>query len=295
MPELPEVEAARNCVERSVKGSVVQNIVFVEQGGGPLNGEIDTIVLGEDTDAMKRALLGKELLGVSRKGKYIWFEMKGSYGVLFHFGMTGSFLIRGDDVPQYKSFTVSETWPPKFTKLELIFSNGKHLAFVDPRRLGRAKVLSCLATASDSVASLARDPYTEGLPPDEIITQLNRYSAPIKSILLDQQKVCCGIGNYLADEVLYQSGIHPLTPANTLTPDMVHALINCISSVIRIAVDAKADYRQFPASWIFHHRWGKGKSGPPIITTAAGERVHLERLSMPRFKKFLKYAIFNLC
>lgn len=271
MPELPEVEAVRRCIEASVRGSLVENILLAEQGGGPLNGEIDSIVLGDDIDGLKKALLGRELLGVSRKGKYMWFDLEGSNGVLFHFGMTGCFLIQGEDVPQYKSFSVSDFWPPKFTKLELIFSNGKHLAFVDPRRLGKAKVLSQPAESSEPVASLARDPYTEGISIEEFRTQLSRYSAPIKSILLDQQKVCCGIGNYLADEVLYQSGIHPLTPANALTPEMVHHLAQCIDSVIRIAVDAKADYRKFPENWIFHCRWGKGKSGSMSIKTASGK------------------------
>ena len=61
--------------------------------------------------------------------------------VLFHFGMTGSFVIENEAAPSYKSFRVrNEHWPPKFAKLEIIFSNNVKLAFCDPRRLGRIRL-----------------------------------------------------------------------------------------------------------------------------------------------------------
>ena len=88
------------------------------------------------------ALMKKKIKAVHRKGKQLWFEMEGSdIVILFHFGMTGSFVIENEAAPSYKSFRVrNEHWPPKFAKLEIIFSNKVKLAFCDPRRLGRIRL-----------------------------------------------------------------------------------------------------------------------------------------------------------
>ena len=57
---------------------------------------------------------------------------------------------------QYKSFTVSEDWPPRFCKCEIIFDGGVRLGFSDPRRLGRI-LLRQNAVAENPIAALARD------------------------------------------------------------------------------------------------------------------------------------------
>ncbi len=64
--------------------------------------------------------------------------------------LSGSFAVKGVENPSYKSFKLSECWPPNFTKLELEFEGNVKLAFADPRRLGRIRfrglclVLSCV-------------------------------------------------------------------------------------------------------------------------------------------------------
>jgi len=36
-------------------------------------------------------------------------------------------------------------------------------------------------------------------------------------VLLDQGKLVCGVGNWVADEVLYQAGVLPSAACNTLS------------------------------------------------------------------------------
>ena len=108
--------------------------------------------------------------------------------------MTGAFVLKGGKIPEYKSFKIhSETWPPKFTKLEMEFDNGAvRLAFVDPRRLGRIQLREN-AHLVEPISKLALDPYTESekLSPQYVYEQINRLkTTPIKSALLDQNKVC---------------------------------------------------------------------------------------------------------
>lgn len=69
-----------------------------------------------------------------------WELDKGKKAVLFHFGMTGSFVVRGQGATKYKSFSVdSEQWPPRFHKLTMKLSTGAEVAFVDSRRFARIR------------------------------------------------------------------------------------------------------------------------------------------------------------
>src|SRR5262249_47923261 len=64
----------------------------------------------------------------------------------------------------------------------------------------------------------------EALPPaSELRRLLARRQAPIKAVLLDQT-VFAGVGNWIADEVLYQARIRPDKRAATLSAAEVAAL-----------------------------------------------------------------------
>jgi formamidopyrimidine-DNA glycosylase len=260
MPEGPEVEAARSSVEKHCLGSTVVKFVLEEQGGGMREGMVDEKVCLATRDELTATALSHSLDNVSRKGKHFWMQFSSGYSLLFHLGMTGSVAFKGRKVAAYKSFTVSSTWPPKFTKLMLEFSNGERFAFCDPRRLGRIRVLKD-PLCSPPVSLLAPDPLLEPLSVDKVSVILSKSTAPIKSALLDQEKVCCGIGNWVADEVLYQGSIHPQTPCNVVASCecSVNNLVRTIDKVLNEAVMANADDKAFPSDWLFHKRWGKGK------------------------------------
>ena len=87
--------------------------------------------------------------------------------------------------------------------------------------------------------------------------------------------VVCGIGNWVADEVLYMSRIHPATAASALSADQVKALRAAIVNVCKTACDANADADQFPATWLFHHRWAKMTTGS--IASPIG-RIHFDTI-----------------
>ncbi len=231
-----------------------------------------------DLTLYRLALLGRKVRTIHRKGKQMWFSfyppisssipystiVSDGVKVLFHFGMTGSFIIKGKPIPTYKTFKIETNedtpWPPRFTKLELIFDNGTQIAFCDPRRLGRIK-LRLNVEASSPVKDLALDPVLDKLPtPQELQSTLSCYSTSIKAILLDQEKLFCGIGNYLADEILYQAGIHPQTKACDINIEGCSQLLTKMHYVLVTAIAADAKYEEFPVHWLFHYRWDKGKA-----------------------------------
>lgn len=280
MPELPEVEAARCLVERHCGGSTLKAVSDLESGGGPRTGQFDDIVICEGVSAgeLGAALVGRTLVAVRRKGKQLWFELGGSgtcKAVLFHFGMTGAFVVKGYAALKYQEFAVhDEQWPPKFCKLELSFANGARLAFADPRRLGRVR-LRTDPLSQPPISQLAPDPLTGADGPDlaAFAAALRGTSAPIKASLLDQERAVCGVGNWVADEALHLAKVHPQAVSNRLGDAQVAALHAAIRTVCRVACDVGADSERFPKEWLFHARWGRDSKPGTSRTLEDGRTV----------------------
>jgi formamidopyrimidine-DNA glycosylase len=97
---------------------------------------------------------------------------------------------------------------------------------------------------------------------------LARRRAPIKSVLLDQG-LFAGVGNWIADEVLYQAGLRPQRLASELRLGEVGRLRARLRAIVKRAVAVDADSDRFPRTWLFEHRWGKNAEA----RTARGERI----------------------
>ncbi|KAK3176315.1 hypothetical protein OEA41_007638 [Lepraria neglecta] len=184
-----------------------------------------------------------------------------------HFGMTGWMNIRDEETAYYKPSQPekSDEWPPKFWKfaLETAEEPKSEAAFFDKRRLARIRLIDCPAEDIRKVSPLVKngpDPIID----KEILTEewlgkkLASKRVPIKALLLDQANIS-GIGNWVGDEVLYNSHIHPEQYSNTLSLAQVKQLHKSIQHVCGFAVDNLADSSKFPEDWLFKHRWGKGK------------------------------------
>jgi formamidopyrimidine-DNA glycosylase len=247
MPELPEVENARRRASRVLLGRRIARVATVE----------DRIVYaGVRPRDFAAALSGRRVERVGRKGKHLWLELDRRPWPLFHFGMTGSFEIYAQGRER-----------PRFWKVELTTEEGVCLAMPDPRRFGRIR-LQQEPERESPLRDLGFDPLL-ALPKAEALgAMLARRRAPIKAVLLDQ-RVFAGVGNWIADEVLFQAGIRPHRPAADLKPREVRRLRSRLRAIVTRAVAVGADSDRFPRAWLFHHRWGKEEGAK----TAHAERI----------------------
>ncbi|BGP22695.1 hypothetical protein JCM10295v2_001586 [Rhodotorula toruloides] len=266
MPELPEVEAARKKLEGIAKGKRIKRVQAKE----------DTIVFSGTThENFIKALEGKTVESVNRLGKNFYLVLSSSPHPILHFGMSGQAHIRGEPPLAYRSSSstaveASTEWPPKYAKTWIEFE-GKagertEWAFCDARRLGRIKLVDVEADEIEKVpplSELGADPLLNMPSLDTLCIALAKRKAPIKAVLLDQNGPFCGLGNYLVDEILYQSAIHPSLPSSYLSLPTSHSLLSTIHTqiqqVVRTAVAVDADADEFPKEWLFKFRWGKGK------------------------------------
>jgi formamidopyrimidine-DNA glycosylase len=251
MPELPEVETARRLADKILCGRVIVTAHVAH----------DPIVLESvSTGRVRNALEGARVLNTDRKGKHMWFELDRRPWPCIHFGMTGRFHV-GDP----------REAPPAGCKLALA-TDDACLVFINHRRLGRIR-LRRVPLSEPPLSALGFDALNELPPQRELYELLTRRTAPIKAVLLDQGCLA-GIGNWIADEVLYQAHIAPARRASGLHRDEVAALRTTLSRILRHAVKVDADADRFPRTWLFHRRWGKRDDA----RTARGERIAFDTI-----------------
>jgi formamidopyrimidine-DNA glycosylase len=266
VPELPEVETARRAAAAVAAG---RRIVAVAAADDPI------VFAGVAPAAVRRALLGRRVRAVRRHGKHFWFELDRRPWLAVHFGMAGGLHTSRRPGVRLRSSgrrAAPVTWPPRFTKLRLRLDDGQELAIADGRRLGRIRL--CRDPREEPpIAGLGFDAL-RGLPaPAAFRARVRARAVPVKALLLDQS-FAAGVGNWIADEVLYQAGIAPRRSTRALSDAELGRLRARLRAVVRRAVAVGADGERYPRRWLFHRRWDRRPG-----VTARGEPIRWETVA----------------
>jgi formamidopyrimidine-DNA glycosylase len=224
MPELPEVESARAVIGRKGLGRLIVDV-----------DDSDTYVCRPHVPGeIRHALLGGELVTAMRQGKSMWCQVGPSPEAVtlgIHLGMSGKIVIAdangaevdGGDYWEGRRQPGDYRWA-RFT---VTFDDGGRLMLVDPRRLGRIRL----------------NPPVEQLGPDaQLITPAQFRAAlaaggaaPVKARIMDQHRIA-GIGNLLADEILWRARVHPARAVGSLTATEESRLLRATRDAIRAAL-----------------------------------------------------------
>ncbi|THX36936.1 hypothetical protein D6D10_06284 [Aureobasidium pullulans] len=277
MPEIGEVARIVHFLRKHCANKVISAVQVQE----------DNIIYGKvgtTASAFQKAMTGKRILDAKQQGKYFWLEMDSPPHPVMHLGMTGWIKFKTDDTSHYYRKPEDEDkpqeWPPRFWKFILQLQGEENeIAFVDPRRLARIRLVDVAAKELRNTTPLKEngpDPVID----KEILTErwleekLKSKKVPIKALLLDQANIS-GIGNWVADEVLYQARIHPEQYSYTFSSAQIAALHKAMMEVCGLAVEVLSDSSQFPETWLMRYRWDKGKKDKNVLPN--GDKiVHLK-------------------
>ncbi|MBC7741339.1 MAG: hypothetical protein H7061_04025 [Bdellovibrionaceae bacterium] len=260
MPELAEVESVRKHLEQLLKGKKIKQVMV---------DETDHILYSfAPAQDVRKALEGSRITGSGRKGKYFWFKLNKKPWPMIHLGMTGSVTVmlpKNKKVPVLYSHSLKveslakQKKPDRlwFCRFLLKMEDGTQVALIDPRRFGRIW-LSENPEAHARVQKLGYDPLLDFPPAKKLYELITRRRIAIKTILLNQA-LFAGVGNYLADEILFNARISPHKLGHDFSLKDVTKLRKFILSIVKKAVALDANYEKFPKTWLFHHRWGKSK------------------------------------
>lgn len=214
MPELPEVETTRRGLLAAIKNAKITGC------------EVRRFDLRQPIPQnLAKKLVGRRILDVRRRAKYLLIDLDSGESILAHLGMSGSFIVMKEAGYALKTHD----------HLLISLSSGLLMVFNDPRRFG---VVDIVRTAQSErhplLKSLGPEPLSEDFSPDYLRTQLLRRKGAIKPVLMDQ-KLVVGVGNIYASESLYLSGINPLLSAAEIT-SKAEALIAAIRTTLEAAI-----------------------------------------------------------
>jgi formamidopyrimidine-DNA glycosylase len=207
MPELPEVETIVRELRQKITGKTFSRVCL----------HWERSVQGQAKEFTQR-LAGMAISAISRRGKFIGFELQDGTFFTIHLRMTGKLVQKLDIAGK------------KHVRVEFRFRDGSALYFVDVRKFGRLRLWPC---KSQSCPDLGPEP----LQPAAVLAVLSGLSTrrPIKTVLLDQT-ILAGIGNIYADESLFAAGIHPLTPVCRLRSGQRQKLSQAVPRVLKNAI-----------------------------------------------------------
>ena len=258
MPELPEVESVRRLMQNLLVGAPLSHVEAVP----------DTIVYkSQPASVVQETLLGATVTGTGRKGKYFWLNLAGRGDLLGHLGMSGWIRQIGGEsekrlVSHGNAKLDDENGRPKFLKL-MLGTEQNRVAFTDGRRLGR--IWLCPDARQDpSILVLGPDCLTEPRTGPQLQELLGKRNAPIKALLLDQ-KLFAGVGNWVADEVLYHARIAPARLPSSFAAGEMKALADALSFVLETASSAEAEPDRYPEDWLFSYRWGGAMGAQEVM------------------------------
>jgi len=223
----------------------------------------ETILRNATPRTLDRALRGHVFEEPERVGKWMLGWTDGP-GLLLHFGMTGFFVWSGDEPVRHRHDRVI---------LEL--AGGDELRYRNMRKLGGAWLAHDRDEASAILGPLGPDALM--ISRRDFLERLSRRRGGVKSALMDQSFVA-GVGNLIADEVLWQAHLHPKHPVESLTDDERATLYRTMHSVLKGAVE-RYDYISRKRGW-FNRVRGRAEAvcprcGTPLERiTAAGRTTY---------------------
>ncbi len=213
MPELPEVEVLARHLRPLIHGKIIRGV----------NVRRAKVLRPTLLLKFRQTLLGAKFTGLSRRGKYLLFQLRAKAGgkpvtLLGHLGMTGRIFLerKGKGLPKHAAVV-----------LDL---GGENLVYEDTRYFGR------LTLDISAVNWLGPEPLSDDFDKALLAQSLKRSRQAIKIKLLDQSLVA-GVGNIYASEALFRARISPNLPARKLTGAQIARLWRAIRAVLREAID----------------------------------------------------------
>lgn len=219
MPELPEVEVTRQGLLAQLPGRTVVHIACSRL---KLRGPIPQ-------QQLRRHILGRQVLTVDRRAKYLLVRMIGGAVLVLHLGMTGKL-----------SLVSSASSRHKHDHVILSLDNDSDLRFNDSRRFGVVVVWPAAQAPGLEQAFSAKEgiePFGPEFTAERLWRLAVRKKTTIKALLMNSRCIA-GIGNIYANEVLFASRIHPQMPADQLSQDDWQRLVQESRRILTEAIKA---------------------------------------------------------
>jgi formamidopyrimidine-DNA glycosylase len=260
VPELPEVETVRKGLEPYMAGHVIK-VADIRRPD----------LRWPFPENMAERIMGKRVMRLRRRSKYILCDLDSGETLLIHLGMSGRMTISapektGDILGDFHHLHPALE---KHDHVVIDMDNGARITFNDARRFGAMDLLDTKTAEQHKLLnSIGPEPLGNSFDESYFVDAIEGKNTPIKSALIDQ-RIVAGLGNIYVCEALWRTGISPLIKAGKLSKLRATALVPAIRSVLSDAIAAGGsslkDYRQTDGELgYFQHSFAVyGREGEP--------------------------------
>jgi formamidopyrimidine-DNA glycosylase len=255
MPELAEVEFYRRRWDAGLGAKITRAHLNAQK----------RVARGIDAAAFERALAGAKFLWSEGHGKRMLFRFSDDIWLGIHLGMTGALSVE------------AATFAPGKHDHLVLFQKQRALVFHDPRQFGRIQFHQG-KKAPAWWRELPPQPHEAGFS-RRFVEEFfgRRKKVPIKAALL-MQEAFAGVGNWMADEILWRARVNPRRRVETLAPREVGEIWKQTRWVSRESIKRIAPaHADPPKGWLFNERWGKRgvcpRDGTPLQRAEVGGRT----------------------
>jgi formamidopyrimidine-DNA glycosylase len=250
VPELADVEGFRRTAQRAA-GRRVERV----------EARAPEMLRNTSARSLTGALRGERLGEAERRGKWLLLPA-GRRLAVFHFGMTGGLHL--DEQP---------TEPGPHDRLLLHLDRGV-LRYSSVRKLGGIWLAKDEQEAERVLGDLGPD--AAGIGRGEFRERIGGRRGQVKQALMDQE-VLAGLGNELADEVLWRARLAPQQAASGLSREELDGLFDTMRSVLKASMREGQIPRK--RGWLRPLRDERGGACPrcasPIERSKVGGRTTL--------------------
>lgn len=208
MPELPEVQTVVNdLVAAGLIGQTITDVHIRWPGS----------VEGLEPEIFRQTLVGRRIATITRRAKFIVWQLDNHLKMLTHLRMTGRFHLTALDAAYGKHDHIAFT-----------INGQRQLRYHDTRKFGRFY----LPDSNAMLNRLGPEPLSRHFTARRLGERLAAHRRQLKPLLLDQHFLA-GLGNIYVDEALWEARLHPTRSSDQLSESDVRRLHRAIRKVLR--------------------------------------------------------------
>lgn len=259
MPELPEVQTTVDGLQAHATGFTITSVWTDLAVKNPINQFKDTLKSSAFFEHFKKAVVGRKVIRVERRGKNILIHLDNKHIVLVHMKMTGHMMVGSYEYQKTKNtWIVSPTEKNealhdpynRFIHVVWTLQKGKtekQLVLCDSRKFAKVTLLASTDDHKKHLGAIGPEPLNKAFTEKDFTQRLKKkMSGAIKTVLMNPE-VVAGIGNIYSDELLWLAGIHPERKVRDTTAKEFKAMYEAMKAVLLKGIDfggdSTSDYR----------------------------------------------------
>lgn len=257
MPELPEVQTTVDGINRRAKNQTIIDVWTDLAIPKPIKQFLGTIKDESFYKFFKKTVKGAKILKAERRAKNILIHLNNGYTILVHMKMTGHMMYGSYDYnkKENKWFVHQEEKNKalrdpynRFIHVVFSFEKGKCLVLSDVRKFAKVTLLKTKDIfESTHLKDHGPEPLNKNFSLKDFKKRLlKKPNGYIKQVLLDP-KIISGIGNIYGDELLWESGVHPLRQVKNINQKELGLMYKAMKKVLQKGIDfggdSMSDYR----------------------------------------------------